>query len=109
CDPRLSRSCRWSSTPSGGRPPAFALLLEVLERRDPPRRAHDPAAGVRRRPAHPEVLHRRPVARPARHRPVEGSLPERELALEEVALREAGDLLDVLRRHELLSDDVPPD
>ena len=65
--------------------PRFASF-EQLERGDPPGRAHDAAAGMRGRAAHPQVLDRRPVARPAGHRPVEEQLLERELALEDVAL-----------------------
>ncbi|HEU4572510.1 MAG TPA: hypothetical protein VFR93_07465, partial [Candidatus Limnocylindrales bacterium] len=72
-----------------------ALRAHELQRRDPAVRTHDPAARVGRRAGQPEVADRRPEARPARHRPREEQLLERKLALEDVALRQAGRALDV--------------
>src|SRR5205085_4229158 len=88
------------ATGSGG--PSGPERTEHLERGDPARRSHDPASGMHRRPAHPQVPQRRPVPRPARNRPVEEQLLQRQLALEDVALRQTEALLDVLRREDLL-------
>src|SRR3954447_26858371 len=80
---------------------------EYLQRRDPSGRPHDAAPGMRGGAAHPEVLDRRPIARPSGNRAVEEELLERELALEDVALRQAEVALDVERRqHLLVEDDV---
>ena len=83
--------------------------LQVLERGDAARGAHEAAAGMGRRAAHPQAVHRRAVAGPAGHGPVEEELLERQLALEDVALGEADPLLDVERREHLLADDQVAD
>src|SRR5262245_58408688 len=62
---------------------------------------------MRRRSAHPEVPNRRLVLRPARNRPREEQLLERQLALEDVALGQPELALDVERRQYLaMEDDV---
>jgi len=53
-----------------------AERAQHLECREASRRAHDPAARVRGRAAHPEVPQRRAIARPSRHGPVEEELLE---------------------------------
>src|SRR6476659_9129015 len=103
--PSDTRVSPWSS----GRPAALALLLHVFGRGDPSRRAHDAPTRVRRGAAHPEIPNRRPVPGPAGNRSVEEQLFQGELPLEDVALGESGDVLDVLRRDELLPDDVAAD
>ena len=60
-----------------------------------------PPPGMRRRAAHVEAADRRAVLRPARRRPQEEELLERELALEDVALRQPEHALDVERRQHL--------
>src|ERR1041384_1732744 len=76
-------------------------ILEHLERRIPPRRAHDPAAGMRRRPAHVKVLDRRAILRPTRRRTQKEELLERQLALEDVPLRQTKLTLEIQRRQHL--------
>src|SRR5439155_15368157 len=75
------------------------------ECREPARAAHDPAAGVRSRAALPVAADRRAVLRPTRHRPQEEELLQCQLALEDVALGEARDALDVGRRQHLAVQD----
>src|SRR6266849_4818906 len=58
-------------------------------------RAHDAAAGMRGGSAHPEIPDRRLILRPARRRTQEKELLERQLALENVALRQPELTLDV--------------
>src|SRR4029079_19094903 len=58
-------------------------------------------ARVGGRAAQPQVLDRGPEPRPAGHRPAEEELLERELALEDVALGQAGRAVDVERGHDL--------
>src|SRR5213596_1978925 len=65
------------------------------------RGAHDPAARVRGRTAHPQVPQRRSVPRPSRYRSVEEELLEGELALEDVALGQPEPVLDVLGGQDL--------
>ena len=77
------------------------VLRGSAQRRQPARRAHDAAAGVRARAALVQPADRRAVLRPARRRPQEEELVQRQLALEDVALGEAGDALDVGRREHL--------
>ena len=70
-------------------------------------RAHDAAAGMRRRSAHPQVAHRRRVLRPPGHRAREEQLFERQLALEDIALGQPEVALEVERRQHLpVQDDV---
>src|SRR5439155_7728922 len=64
---------------------------------------------MRRRPAHPQSADGRAVASPTRRGPVEEELLEGELALEDVALGEAGHALHVERREYLFVDDAIPD
>src|SRR6188768_878944 len=92
-----------------GRPSSALALLEVLARGDHARRAHDAAAGVGGRTAHPQVAHRGLVPGPAGHRPVEEQLLQGEFAGEDVALTQARDVLDVLRGHELVALDQVAD
>ena len=96
--------------PVGLRPrPAHARFLfdaQDLEGGDPAVRAHDPAARMGRGAGQPEVADRRPEAGPAGHGPAEEQLLERELALEDVALGEAGRPLDVERCHHLAMEDL---
>ena len=71
-------------------------------------RAHDAAAGMRRRAAHIEVANRRRVLRPSRGRPQKEQLLERQLALEDVAFRQAPLALEIERRQHLaVQNDVP--
>ena len=63
---------------------------------------------MRGRPAHVEALDGRPVLRPSRRGPQEEELLERELALEDVAFRQAPLALQIERRDDLpVQDDVP--
>ena len=62
---------------------------QVLEGGDAAGGPHEAAAGMGGRAAHPQAVHRRPVAGPAGDGPVEEELLERQLALEDVALGEA--------------------
>src|SRR6185369_14995344 len=64
----------------------------------PCRRAHDAAAWVGGGSTHPEIPNRRLVLRPARNRPREEQLLERQLALEDVSLGQPELALDVERR-----------
>ena len=82
-----------------------APVLQDLQRGDAAGRAHDPAAGVRGRAAHVEAAHGRAVAGPARHRPQEEELLERQLALEDVALGQAPLALEVERGQHLAVQD----
>ena len=76
-------------------------------RRVPPGRAHDSAAGMRRRAAHVEAADRRAVLRPAGRGAQEEQLLERQLALEDVAFGQAPLALEVERREHLaVQDDV---
>ena len=59
--------------------------------------------------AHVELLDRRGVLRPARHRPQEEQLFERQLALEDVAFRQPEVPLDVERRQHLAMEDQVAD
>src|SRR5262249_15391471 len=80
----------------------LSCLLPVdAQRRVPSGRAHDAAAGMRRRSAHPQVLHRRRVLRPAGHRSCEEQLLQRQLALEDVAFGEPELALEIERRQHL--------
>ena len=90
-----------------GHASSYFVSLRIRMRGVPPGRAHDAAAGMRRRSAHVEVAHRRLVLRPARRRPQEEQLLERQLALEDVAFGQAEVALDVERRQHLpVQDDV---
>ena len=69
--------------------------------------AHDAAAGMRCRSAHVEILDRRAVLRPSRHRPQEEKLLERKLALENIAFAQSEFAFEIERRHHLfVQDDV---
>src|SRR5207253_10253217 len=61
-------------------------LSKNAARRVAPRRAHDAAPRMRRRPAHPQIANGRRVLRPSGRRPQEEQLLERQLALKNVAL-----------------------
>src|SRR5262245_50004737 len=78
---------------------------EDLERSVAAWRPHDAAARMGGRPAHEEVLDRRPILSPARHRPKEQQLFERELTLKDVALGQTPLALQIERRHDLTMDD----
>src|SRR5439155_19927866 len=72
-----------------------------------PGRAHDAAAWMRRRAAHPELPNRRLVLSPAGNRAREEQLLERQLALKDVAFRQAELALEIERRQHLaVQDDV---
>ena len=86
-DLRLARVRLCMLSPASYLLPAY--LLQDPHRRVPARRAHDAAAGMRRRAAHVEVANRRPVLRPARRRAQEEQLLERQLALKDVAFGQA--------------------
>src|SRR6185436_8624476 len=82
-------------------------LLEDSQRRVAAGGAHDAAAGVRRRAAQVEVADRRFVLRPPGSGTEEEELLQRQLSLEDVALRETEGPLDVERRQHLaMQDDV---
>src|SRR3954470_21927929 len=84
-----------------------ASLLQYPQRRVPAWRSHDAAAGVCRRAAHVEPLHRRLVLRPAGRGAEEEELLQRQLSLEDVAFRQAEVPLDVEGRQDLaVQDDV---
>src|SRR5581483_9054662 len=61
-------------------------------------RAHDSAAGVRAARAHPQLVDRRAVARPARRRPQKRELLDAELAVKDVPFGEPVFLLEIPRR-----------
>ena len=69
---------------------AFPRVFQNFERGKTAGRAHDAAAGMRRRAAHIEFLHRSAVARPAGRRAQEEKLLERKFALENIAFGEPG-------------------
>ena len=74
-------------------------------RREPAVRAHDAAAGMRGRAAHPQVLDGRLVLRVAGHGTQEEQLLERELALEDVAFGQSQLAFEIERRDHLPADD----
>src|ERR1044072_8499618 len=88
-DPRLSAYIRGLN------------ILQHLQRRIPSRRAHDPAARMRRRTAHVKVLDRRAVLRPTRRGPQKEELFERQLALENIPFRQTKIALQIERRQHL--------
>src|SRR6185369_12388492 len=83
-----------------------ALGLEELHRGDAAVGAHDPAAGMGRRAAQPEVPDRGSEASPAGDWPAEEELLKRELALEDVALGQARRPLDVERGLDVAMEDL---
>src|SRR5262245_24554654 len=90
---------------TSGRLPAAGP--EDLKRGDAPVGAHDPATGVGRRAAQPQVADGGLESGVAGHRTVEEELLERQLALEDVALGQARRALDVERRLDVaMEDDV---
>src|SRR5215510_11222481 len=80
---------------------ASGCAFEDPQRRIPPWRSHDAAAGVRCRAAHPEISDRRPVLRPSGHRPREEQLVQGQLALKDVAFGQPPLALEIERRHDL--------
>src|SRR5260221_2979304 len=68
---------------------------ENRQSRVAPGRANHTAAGVRTRAALVQAVDRRAVSRPGGRRAQEEHLLQRELALENVALRKADDALDI--------------
>ena len=80
-------------------------MLQDFQGRQPSGRAHDAAAGMRGRAAHPQVLDGRLVLCPAGHRAQEEQLLQRELALEDVALGQSKFAFEVERRHHLPAND----
>src|SRR5437899_12699269 len=79
-------------------------VFEDLECRKPPRRAHDPAARMRGRSTHIEVLDRRAELSVAGHRTQEEKLFERKLALKNVSFAQPELPVKVERREHLLVD-----
>src|SRR5207249_5535497 len=71
------------------------------ERSIPPRRPHDSATRMRGGSAHPQIPNRRVVLRPARDRPREEQLLQRQLALKDVALCQSEIALEIQRRENL--------
>src|ERR1043166_2212660 len=87
--------------------PAFFAIAQQFQCREPARRAHDAAAGMRARGAEIKSPDRRAIPCPASDRPHEKELIETELAVKYVAFGKAVFLLEVPRRHDLpVEDDV---
>src|ERR1035441_10717461 len=72
-------------------------VFQNLQRCQPPVRAHNATAWMRRRSAHIKVLDRRPVLRPARHGAQEEQLLQRKLPLEDVAFAQSPLTLQIER------------
>ena len=80
-------------------------LLQDLQRGQAARSTHDAASGMSGRAAHPQVLDRRLVLRPARHRTQEEQLLQRQLALEDIAFGQSPLAFQIKRRYDLPPDD----
>ena len=68
------------------------------------RGAHNAAARMSGRSAHPQVVDRRLILRKARHRAQEEQLLQREFALKNVSLGQPEFALQIERRHDLATD-----
>src|SRR5436309_467717 len=64
-------------------------IFQHLQRRQPSRRAHNPAARVRGRSAHIKVLNRSAKARPSRDRAQKEKLFQRQLTLKNISFAQS--------------------
>src|SRR3954470_6261690 len=95
------QNCRIAEREGGKAAKVSSRLAEYAKRRVAPGRTHDAAAGMRCRSAHPQILNRRLVLRPPRHRARKEQLLERQLALEDVAFRQTELAFEIEWRHHL--------
>src|SRR4029079_4171327 len=87
--------------------PSCGPIREDLHRCVSFRRAHDPAAWMRRRSAHVEIGNRRAILRPSWCGTQKEQLLEGQLALKDVALRQAPLALEIERGdHLAMANDV---
>jgi hypothetical protein len=82
----------------------FSGVFQDFKRRQASRRPHDSATRMHGRSAHVEVSNWGAVSRPSGDGPQKEKLFERELALENISLGQAGLSFDVERRNDLFAD-----
>src|SRR5687767_1858488 len=102
---RPQSRCSIHATSSCARSPPRFQILQDLAAGIEPRRARDPAAGMRAGAAKIQAFDRRPVLSPSEKRPKREELIERMFTMKDVTAGQAVNLFQVERRQNLAMND----